>query len=102
AMGKDLENLEDLVQLRGEGGDNAIVGRERFLSAEEFPILVDECDHAANWIKRHAKRGRRYKQFVCALAQNDTAENFGLQGDKDTLYSCFCLVRLGQFGCTHA
>ncbi len=102
AMGKDLEILEDLVQLRGEGGDNAIAGRERFLIAEEFPILVDECDHAATWIKRHAKRGRRYKQFVCALAQNDTAENFGLQGDKDTLYSCFCLVRLGQFGRDYA
>ncbi|MHC5732331.1 MAG: hypothetical protein ACYTXY_51395, partial [Nostoc sp.] len=36
------------------------------------------------------------------MAQNDTAENFGLQGDKDTLYSCFVLVRLGQFGCDHA
>lgn len=102
AMGNDLKTLEELVELRGEGGDNAIAGRERFLIAEEFPILVDECDHAANWIKRHAKRGRRYKQFVCALAQNDTAENFGLQGDKDTLYSCFVLVRLGQFGRDHA
>jgi hypothetical protein len=97
AMGADLATLEELVQLRGEGGDKAIAGRERFLIAEEFPIIVDECDHATNWIKRHAKRGRRYKQFICALAQNDTAENFGLQGDKDTLYSCFVLVRLGQF-----
>lgn len=102
AMGNDLKTLEELVQLRGEGGDNAIAGRERFLIAEEFPILVDECDHTTTWIKRHAKRGRRYKQFICALAQNDTAENFGLQGDKDTLYSCFVLVRLGQFGCDHA
>ncbi|MEH1786738.1 MAG: hypothetical protein V7L23_14445 [Nostoc sp.] len=102
AMGKDLETLEDLVQLRGEGGDNAIAGRERFLIAEEFPILVDECDNSTHWIKRHAKRGRRYKQFICALAQNDTAENFGLQGDKDTLYSCFVLVRLGQFGRDYA
>lgn len=102
AMGNDLKILEELVELRGEGGDNAIAGRERFLIAEEFPVLVDECDHAANWIKRHAKRGRRYKQFVCALAQNDTAENFGLEGDKGTLYSCFVLVRLGQFGCDYA
>ncbi|MCC5619142.1 hypothetical protein LC605_29485 [Nostoc sp. CHAB 5836] len=102
AMGKDLEILEQLVQLRGEGGDNAIAGRERFMIAEEFPILVDECDNATSWIKRHAKRGRRYKQFICALAQNDTAENFGLQGDKDILYSCFCLVRLGQFGREYA
>lgn len=102
AMGNDLKTLEELVELRGEGGDNAIAGRERFVIAEEFPILVDECDHAATWIKRHAKRGRRYKQFICALAQNDTAENFGLQGDKDTLYSCFCLVRLGQFGRDYA
>ncbi|WP_335076773.1 hypothetical protein [Nostoc sp.] len=102
AMGNDLKTLEELVQLRGEGGDNAIADRERFLIAEEFPILVDECDNATSWIKRHAKRGRRYKQFICALAQNDTAENFGLQGDKDTLYSCFVLVRLGQFGRDHA
>ncbi|MDZ8227573.1 hypothetical protein [Nostoc sp. ChiVER01] len=102
AMGKDLEILEDLVQLRGEGGDNAIVGRERFMIAEEFPILVDECDNSTPWIKRHAKRGRRYKQFICAIAQNDTAENYGLQGDKDTLYSCFVLVRLGQFGRDYA
>ncbi|PHJ56039.1 hypothetical protein VF14_31015 [Nostoc linckia z18] len=102
AMGKDLENLEDLVQLRGEGGDNAIAGRERFLIAEEFPILVDECGNASPWLKKHAKRGRRYKQFILAIAQNDTAENFGLQGDKDTLYSCFVLVRLGQFGRDHA
>ncbi|MFN6484612.1 MULTISPECIES: hypothetical protein [unclassified Nostoc] len=102
AMGNDLKTLEELVELRGEGGDNAIAGRERFMIAEEFPILVDECDHARPWIKRHAKRGRRYKQFICALAQNDTAENFGLEGDKDTLYSCFCLVRLGQFGRDYA
>ncbi|WP_445629288.1 hypothetical protein [Nostoc sp. DSM 114167] len=102
AMGNDLKTLEELVELRGEGGDNAIAGRERFMIAEEFPILVDECDNSTYWIKRHAKRGRRYKQFICALAQNDTAENFGLQGDKDTLYSCFCLVRLGQFGRDYA
>ncbi len=97
AMGQDLKTLEELVELRGEGGDNAIAGRERFMIAEEFPILVDECGCATTWIKRHAKRGRRYKQFILAIAQNDTAENFGLQGDKDTLYSCFVLVRLGQF-----
>ncbi|MEJ1930805.1 hypothetical protein WDZ92_11135 [Nostoc sp. NIES-2111] len=102
AMGQDLKTLAELVELRGDGGDNAIAGRERFMIAEEFPILVDECDNATTWIKRHAKRGRRYKQFICTIAQNDTAENFGLQGDKDTLYSCFVLVRLGQFGRDHA
>ena len=102
AMGDDLEVLEELVQLRGEKGDEAIVGKERFLIAEEFPILVDECDNASKWLKKHAKRGRRYKQFVLAIAQNDTAENFGLQGDKGTFYSCFCLVRLGSFGYDYA
>ncbi len=102
AMGNDLDTLEELVKLRGDGGDNAIAGRDRFLIAEEFPILADECDNAARWIKRHAKRGRRYKQFILAIAQNDTAENFALQGDKDTLYSCFCLVRLGSFARVYA
>lgn len=101
-MEADLENLEELVQLRGESGDKILTGRERFLIAEEFPLLVDECDGAVTWLKKHAKRGRRYKQFILAIAQNDTAENFGLQGDKDTLYSCFCLVRLGQFASLHA
>lgn len=102
AMGEDLRTLEELVELRGEDGDAAIAGRERFLVAEEFPVLVDECDHAKFWLKRHAKRGRRYKQFILAIAQNDTAENFGLEGDKDTLYSCFVLVRLGMFAVEHA
>ncbi|WP_096598997.1 hypothetical protein [Calothrix sp. NIES-2100] len=96
-MGNDLQQLAELVELRGDKGDKVLVGRERFLIAEEFPILVDECDNAPVWLKKHAKRGRRYKQFILAIAQNDTAENFGLAGDKDTLYSCFCLVRLGQF-----
>ncbi|MEH1849266.1 MAG: hypothetical protein V7L25_30930 [Nostoc sp.] len=102
AMGKDLSILKELVELRGDGGNQAIAGRDRFLIAEEFPVLVEECTSAASWLKKHAKRGRRYKQFVLAIAQNDTAENFGLQGDKDTLYSCFCLVRLGQFGRDYA
>ncbi|MBD2491119.1 type IV secretory system conjugative DNA transfer family protein, partial [Aulosira sp. FACHB-615] len=102
AMGNDLTTLEELVELRGDGGDNAIIGRDRFLIAEEFPLLVDECDNAARWFKKHLKRGRRYKQFVLAIAQNDTAENYGLQGDKETLYSCCCLVRLGQFARDYA
>ncbi|WP_052754580.1 hypothetical protein [Calothrix sp. 336/3] len=102
AMGDDLKVLQELVQLRGDRGDSVLSGRERFLIAEEFPILVDECDNAATWIKRLAKRGRRYKQFICCLAQNDTAENFGLAGDKETLYSCFVLVRLGSFGVSYA
>ncbi|MEO1185310.1 MAG: hypothetical protein AAFX46_11680 [Cyanobacteria bacterium J06636_27] len=68
AMSNDLSILEELVQLRGDGGDKAIQGRERFLIAEEFPILVDECDNAPTWLKKHAKRGRRYKQFVLAIA----------------------------------
>ena len=101
-MDDDLSTLEELVQLRGNGGDSAIAGRDRFLIAEEFPILVDECDSASKWLKKHAKRGRRYKQFILAIAQNDSAENFGLQNDKGTLYSCFCLVRLGQFGIDYA
>ena len=101
-MNDDLSTLEELVQLRGNGGDSAIQGRDRFLIAEEFPILVDECDSASKWLKKHAKRGRRYKQFILAIAQNDSAENFGLQNDKGTLYSCFCLVRLGQFGIDYA
>ncbi len=102
AMGKDLEELEELVQLRGEGGDNAIAGRERFIVGEEFPILVDECDNHEKWIKRFAKRGRRYKQFIMVVAQNDTNENFGLQGDKNTLYTCFVLIRKGKKAYEHA
>lgn len=102
AMAEDLRILEILVELRGTGGNSAIAGQERFTIAEEFPILADECDNAPVWIKRFAKRGRRYGQFICALAQNDTAENFALEGDKNTLYSCFVLVRLGAFAADYA
>ena len=102
AMTADLVTLEELVCLRGDGGDKAIAGRERFLIAEEFPILTDECKSAPTWLKKHAKRGRRYKQFILVIAQNDTAEKLGLQGYKGTFYSCFCLVRLGSFGHDHA
>lgn len=102
AMGEDLTILQELMEKRGEHGDSAIAGLDRFIVAEEFPLLADECKNAPTWIKRHAKRGRRVRQFICVIAQNDTAENFALEGDKGTLDSCFALIRLGKFAQDHA
>ena len=31
--------------------------------------------------RQHAKVGRKRKQFIMVLAQNDTAANFALEGD---------------------
>lgn len=101
AMQHDLVELQELQELRGEGGDSAIAGRDRVFIAEEFPILVEECEAASTWFKRHAKRGRRVRRFVIGIAQNDTVTNWGLEGDAGTLNS-FCIIRLGKFAIRHA
>ncbi len=64
-------------------------------------MLVDEVECAATWLIKHAKRGRRVKQFVIALAQNDTVKNFGFEGDSGVM-DCFRMIRLGSKAVKHA
>lgn len=95
AMQEALDHLEKMRVYRKEVSKNIPQEFARFYIAEEFPVLVD-CDNAPQWIRQHAKVGRKRKQFIMALAQNDTAANFALEGDADILDTCFVRIRLGK------
>ena len=95
AMSEALEHLEKMRVYRKEISKDVPLEFARFYIAEEFPVLAD-CDNAPDWIKQHAKVGRKRKQFIMVLAQNDTAANFALEGDADILDTCFVRIRLGK------
>lgn len=95
AMQSALDHLEKMRVYRKEVSKDIPQEQARFYIAEEFPVLTD-CDKAADWIKQHAKVGRKRKQFIMVLAQNDTAANFALEGDADILDTCFVRIRLGK------
>lgn len=101
AMSADLEELQERTILRGEKGSHACDGMDCVTIAEEFPLLVNEVESAAEWLIKHGKRGRRVKKFIIAIAQNDTVANFGIQGDAGVLDS-FRIVRLGKKAISHA
>lgn len=100
-MNSDLDDLAARYQLRGERGDSALSGQDEFIIAEEFPLLVDEISCAAQWLIKHAKRGRKARKFCCAIAQNDTVRNFGFEGDSG-VRDCFKILRLGKIATNHA
>lgn len=95
AMKAALDHLEEMRKYRKEVSKDIPLEFARFYIGEEFPVLAD-CDNAPQWIKQHAKVGRKRKQFIMVLAQNDTAANFALEGDADTLDTCFVRIRLGK------
>ncbi|MEH2069774.1 MAG: hypothetical protein V7K47_16700 [Nostoc sp.] len=95
AMQSALDHLESMKVYRKEVSKEIPVEHARLYIAEEFPVLAD-CNNAAQWIKQHAKVGRKRKQFIMVLAQNDTAANFALEGDADILDTCFVRIRLGK------
>lgn len=101
AMEADLNDLQERTILRGMKGSHACDGMDCVTIADEFPLLVDEVSNAAKWLNKHGKRGRRVKKFIVAIGQNDTAVNFGLEGDKGVMDS-FRIVRLGKKAETHA
>jgi hypothetical protein len=95
AMQEALDHLEKMRVYRKEVSKDIPQEFARFYIAEEFPVLAD-CDNAPQWIRQHAKVGRKRKQFIMVLAQNDTAANFALEGDADILDTCFVRIRLGK------
>ncbi len=110
AMQEALDHLEKMRVYRKEVSKDIPQEFARFYIAEEFPVLADcdnapqaeefpvlaDCDNAPQWIRQHAKVGRKRKQFIMVLAQNDTAANFALEGDADILDTCFVRIRLGK------
>lgn len=95
AMGLALDHLEKMRVYRKTVSKDVPQEFAIFYIAEEFPVLAD-CDNAREWIRQHAKVGRKRKQFIMVLAQNDTASNFALEGDADILDTCFVRIRLGK------
>ncbi|AVH71570.1 hypothetical protein [Nostoc sp. 'Lobaria pulmonaria (5183) cyanobiont'] len=95
AMQEALDYLEKMRVYRKEVSKDIPQEFARFYIAEEFPVLADG-DNAPQWIRQHAKVGRKRKQFIMVLAQNDTAANFALEGDADILDTCFVRIRLGK------
>ncbi len=95
AMQEALDHLEKMRVYRKEVSKDIPQEFARFYIAEEFPVLAD-CKNAPQWIRQHAKVGRKRKQFIMVLSQNDTAANFALEGDADILDTCFVRIRLGK------
>lgn len=95
AMKEALDHLEAMRVYRKEVSKEVPQEFARFYIGEEFPVLAD-CENAPQWIKQHAKVGRKRRQFIMVLAQNDTAANFALEGDADILDTCFVRIRLGK------
>ncbi|MEH2357520.1 hypothetical protein [Nostoc sp.] len=95
AMQEALDHLEKMRVYRKEVSKDIPQEFARFYIAEEFPVLAD-CSNTPQWIRQHAKVGRKRKQFIMVLAQNDTAANFTLEGDADILDTCFVRIRLGK------
>jgi hypothetical protein len=100
-MKKDLIELERRIDLRGEHGDRALAGLDTVLIAEEFPLLRDSVDIASEWFLKHGRRGRKPKQFIIALSQDDTVKSFGIEGEGGVRKG-FKMLRLGKFAVTHA
>ncbi|BAZ14691.1 hypothetical protein NIES4071_65350 [Calothrix sp. NIES-4071] len=100
-MNNDLAELERRIDLRGELGDKALAGLDTVLIAEEFPLLRDSVEVASDWFLKHGRRGRKPKQFIIALSQDDTVKSFGIEGEGGVRKG-FKMLRLGKFGVTHA
>ena len=101
AMWFDLNDLTSQVQLRKAKGDAALASSDRVLIAEEFPETVEKVDCAAEWLERHARRGRKARRFLILLSQSNRVKSWGLDGKGDLLNS-FRIIRLGKFARDHA
>ncbi|BAZ11800.1 hypothetical protein NIES4071_36260 [Calothrix sp. NIES-4071] len=100
-MSNDLTELERRIDLRGEHGDKVLAGLDTVLIAEEFPLLRDSVEIASEWFLKHGRRGRKPKQFIIALSQDDTVKSFGIEGEGGVRKG-FKMLRLGKFAVTHA
>ncbi|GAX46261.1 hypothetical protein NIES4075_72820 [Tolypothrix sp. NIES-4075] len=95
AIAEDIEELEERIAERRVQGKNYNPDK-KFIIAEELPALVSEIDDMGIWMRKLSKRGRKVGLFICAIAQNDTAENLGLKGDVGIRDSNFVRLYLGK------
>jgi hypothetical protein len=100
AMQVDLKTLESRAIIRGKRGDKGITD-ELCIICEEFPAIASECESAATWMGKLARRGRKPKMFIIVLSQANNVTALGIQGDGQ-IRENFCVVRLGKFAVSHA
>jgi hypothetical protein len=53
------------------------------------------------WLTKHARRGRKPKRMIIALAQDDQVKTLGIEGEGGVRKN-FRMVRLGKFAVSHA
>lgn len=95
ALGDEMTELTERVQIRREGGDKELMGREEVTIVEEYPEVRQKCDNADEWFERHARRGRKMQRFIICISQFDKVAAWGLEGKSD-LGDCFYRLRLGK------
>lgn len=101
SMNQDLADLTAQLQTRTEKGDAALAGSEKVIIAEEYPEIRIKCEHADEWLERHARRGRKARRFIIVLSQYDRVSAWGLEGKSD-LGDAFLRLRLGKKAVNHA
>jgi energy-coupling factor transporter ATP-binding protein EcfA2 len=97
----DIEELEQRIGIRRQMGKKYVPDK-RFIVGEEMPALAEECESLGIWMRKMSKRGRKVGLFIAAIAQNDSASNFAIQGDYKILQSNFCLLYLNSKAKTRA
>lgn len=100
-MTEDLEDLSNQLKIRNEKGDRFLEGSEKVIICEEYPELVSKVDSSAEWLERHARRGRKARRFTILLSQYDRVAAWGLEGKSD-LADAFYRIRLGKKAQAHA
>ena len=97
AMKEDLDNLSHFFA----SGQPEAKEPTHIYIGEEYPDIVDQCEHSSKWIDRHARRGRKAGRFLILLSQYDQIKAFGLEG-KSSLLKNLRIIRLGEFAIAHA
>ncbi|BAZ50145.1 hypothetical protein NIES4103_27590 [Nostoc sp. NIES-4103] len=100
-MAEDLEDLSNRLKLRTERGDGALAGSERVTIVEEYPEVSTKVTVSAEWLERHARRGRKALRPTILLSQYDRVAAWGLEGKSD-LADAFYRIRLGKKALAHA
>lgn len=101
AMQADLTDLQKRIELRGEKGDGALAGMETTIICEEYPNVASKVEIANEWLKEHARRGRKPKRFLIIITQDDGVKALDLEGEGSTRKN-FRYFRLGKYAVEHA
>lgn len=100
AMVEDLKLLEQRCEARGQG---KAIGPEVVRVCEEFPAVAAELSEiiggkkssaAASWMKRLARRGRKYRIKMILVTQETSVAAMGIEGEGG-VRKAFTIIYLG-------